>query len=111
MKKFNTTTISLYAALAVLVAAPIIAGETNSTIPFGGYLENGRGGSYGAKCTIASMDEARMVVEGFLTGHDLRIGAMEEHPLFFRAELIDRFGTVKDVVIVNKVNSRVRSAY
>lgn len=111
MKKFYKTTMILYAALTVLVAVPVTAGEAKSSIPFGGYLEKGRSGYYGAKTTITSLDEARRVVEGFLVCHDLRIGAMEEHQRFFRAELVDKHGTVKDVVIVNKFNGRVRSAY
>jgi hypothetical protein len=39
------------------------------------------------------------------------VTAMDERPRFFRAEIIDGNGTVRDVVIVNKSNGRVRSTY
>lgn len=111
MKKPYKTTIILYAALAFLITAPAFAGETVFSIPFGGYSKNGKCGFYGSKVPITSVEEARKVIEEFIVGHDLRIGAIEEHPSFFRAELIDGNGAVQDVVIFNKVNGRIRSAY
>jgi hypothetical protein len=36
---------------------------------------------------------------------------MIERPRFFRAELVDDNDTVRDVVIVDKINGRVRSTY
>ena len=98
-------------ALVVLMAAPVYAENARSPIPFGGYQINGKCGCYGEKAPIKSADEARKVIEGFLVGHDLRIGAMEERPNFFRVKLVDGNGIVRDVVIVNKDNGRVRSTY
>lgn len=111
MKKSYKTVIALYASLTVLMAAPVFAEQADSPIPFGGYHKKGRCGLYGAKVAIKTAEEARKVIEEFLVGHNLRIGAMDERPRFFRAELVDSSGIVRDVVIVNKVNGRVRSAY
>ena len=98
-------------ALVVLMAAPVFADDARSPIPFGGYQKNGKCGCYGEKAPIKSADEARKVIEGFLVGHDLRIGAMEERPNFFRVQLLDSNGIVRDVIIIHKVNGRVRSTY
>ncbi|WP_173202472.1 hypothetical protein [Geobacter sp. SVR] len=111
MKKPHITSITLYATLAVLMTTPAFAKEPNSLIPFGGYQKNGKCGCYGAKATIKTAAEARKVIEGFLIGHDLHIGFMDERPGFFRVELVDGNGTVRDVVIVHKNNGRVRSTY
>ena len=102
---------ALFAFLAVLMATPVFAGQTQSPIPFGGYRKDGKCGCYGAKAAIKSADEARKVVEGFLVGHDLHIGSIDERPRFFKVELVDINGTVHDVVIVQKNNGRVRSTY
>ena len=111
MRNPSKATIMLYVVLGALMAAPAFADDARSPIPFGGYQRNGRCGFYGAKATIKTADEARKVIEGFLAGHDLRIGAMDERPRFFRAELLDGNGIVRDVVILNKFNGRVRSIY
>lgn len=98
-------------ALAVLMAAPTFSEEILSPIPFGGYRNNGKCGCYGTKTAIKTAEEARKVIEEFLVGHDLRIGAMLERPRFFKAELVDGNGSIRDVVIVDKLNGRVRSIY
>jgi len=111
MKSPRKLDLVIIMALVVLVAAPVFADDARSPIPFGGYQKNGKCGCYGEKNPIKSIDEARKVIEGFLVGHDLRIGAMEERPNFFRVKLVDGNGIVRDVVIVNKDNGRVRSTY
>lgn len=111
MKHPSNHIILLYTALAALLAAPAVADESSSPIPFGGYMKNGRCGFYGARAAVKTAAEARRIIEDFLEGHYLQIGAMDERPRFFRAELVDKNGTVRDVVVVNKVNGRVRSIY
>ncbi len=91
------------------MVASALAEQTGSPIPFGGYHKDGKCGCYGAKSAIKTADEARKVIEGFLVGHDLRIGVMDEFPRFFRAELMDGNGAMQDVVIVDKITGRVRS--
>lgn len=103
--------IVLYAALVILMAAPVFAEQAGSPIPFGGYRKNGKCGYYGARTTIKTAEEARKIIEEFLIDGDLRISSMAERPRFFKAELVDKNGIVRDVVIVNKVNGRVRSTY
>lgn len=111
MKIPYKTMITLYAALVILMAAPAFAERGGSQIPFGGYRKNGRCGYYGIRTVIETAEEARKIIEEFLVGGDLRISSMEEKPRFFKAELVDKNGAVRDVVIVNKVNGRVRSIY
>jgi len=101
----------LYALLAVLMVAPAYAEPNGSPIPFGGYRKNGRCGCYGAKVAITTEKEARKVVEEFLVGSDLHIGNMIEHPRFFKAELLDGNGVLRDIVIVDRRNGRIRSIY
>lgn len=98
-------------ALALLVAVPAFSDDSASSIPFGGYHHRGKCGCYGARAVIRTENEARKVIERFLTDHNLRIGAMSERPRFFRAELVDEKGAVRDVVIVDKSNGRIRSIY
>lgn len=102
---------AFFVFLAVQMVTLAFAGQTQSPIPFGGYQKNGKCGCYGAKTAIKTADEARKVIEGFLVGHDLHIGSIDERPKFFRVQLLDRDGTVHDVVIVHKDNGRVRSTY
>ena len=109
MKNQHKNVITMYAALALLIASPVFAEQGDSPIPYGGYLKNGKCGCYGARAAIKTADEARKVIEEFLVGHDLRIGAMVERPRFFRAELVDENGVLRDVVIVDKITGRVRS--
>lgn len=111
MKHPRKNIILLYTALTTLMAASAFAEESRSPIPFGGYMKNGRCGCYGARVAVKTAAEARKIIEVFLEGHDLQIGAMDERPRFFRAELLDRNGTVRDVVIVHKANGRIRSTY
>ena len=96
-------------AFFVLMAAPAFSEQPGSPIPFGGYRKDGTCGCYGTKSAIKTADDARKVIEGFLVGHDLRIGVMDEFPRFFKAELVDGNGAMRDVVIVDKINGRVRS--
>ncbi len=109
MKRPCKTVMKTFMAFGVLMVAPAFAELADSPIPFGGYRKDGKCGCYGTKAAVKTADEARNVIEGFLIGHDLRIGAMDEFPRFFRAELVDGNGTVRDVVIVDKINGRVRS--
>ena len=111
MRKSCKNRILLLAALAPLTTVPAFAEEMISPIPYGGYCKNGKCGCYGAKATIKTAVEARRIIEEFLSGHDLWVGAMIEHPRFFRAELVDGNGIIRDVVIVDKINGRVRSIY
>jgi len=90
--------------------APSLAARVDSPIPYGGYHKEGKCGCYGAKTAIATAAEARSIISGFLSGHDLQIGNMTERPRFFRAELVDSKGKVRDVVIVDKLTGRIRSA-
>jgi len=111
MKSPGMTVITCCLGLVVLMVAPAFPEGADSPIPFGGYSNDGKCGCYGAKVPIKTIEDARKVIEKFIAGHDLRIGVMTEKPGYFRAELVDGNGTVRDLVIVNKVNGRVRSAY
>lgn len=103
--------LTIYLISAVLVTAPVFADDTISPIPFGGYIQDGKCGCYGAKVSVKTVNEARIIIEKFIEGHDLHIGAMDERPRYFRAELLDNNGTIRDVVIVHKANGRIRSTY
>lgn len=111
MRKPCENNILLLAALAtlIIVPAPAFAEEMISPIPFGGYHKDGKCGCYGTKSAIKTIGEARKIIEGFLAGHDLHTGVMIEFPRFFKAELVDGNGVIRDVVIVDKINGRVRS--
>lgn len=107
----RTIPLTLLAGAALTIAAPAFAEPPGFTVPFGGYHRGGRCGMYGARARIMSADEARKVIEQFIAGQELQIGALIERPRFFRAELLDRERIVRDVVIVDKSTGRIRSAY
>lgn len=95
--------------LTALMAAPALAEQSGSPIPFGGYRKDSKCGCYGTKAAVKSADQARKIIQGFLLNQDLRISAMYEFPRFFKADLVDANGTLNDVVIVDKITGRVRS--
>lgn len=111
MKNPRNMDLVITMALVILLATPTFAENARSLIPFGGYLEQGKCGCYGAKTAIKTADEARKVVEEFLVGHDLHTGSIDERPNFFKVDLLDRNGIVQDVVIVHKDTGRVRLAH
>lgn len=101
--------VMLWLAGHVAIATTVYADQLDSPIPFGGYHGNGKCGCYGTKTAIKTAAEARKIVEGFLAGHDLHIGGIDERPRFFRIVLVDGNKTVRDIVIVDKLTGRVRS--
>ncbi len=111
MKNASRTVITSVTAVIIFMAAPAHSGQPTSPIPYGGYHDDGKCGCYGARAAVKTAADARKIIEGFLAGHDLSIGAMEERPRFFRALLVDGTGAVRDVVIVDKLTGRIRSIY
>lgn len=79
---------------------------------YGEYCCGYRGGWYGAKRTVRTAEEARDILIRFFTPYsNLKIGAINERPSFFEAEIIDRSGEVVDHLIIDKRTGRIRSIY
>lgn len=109
MIKLGKSVITTSATLISLMVAPAFTAQTGSPIPYGGYRKDGNCGCYGAKAGVKTAAEARKIIEAFLVGHAMRIGVIEERPRFFRAELVDDNGEARDIVVVDRLNGRVRS--
>jgi len=72
-----------------------------------------RGGPYGGRNPVATIDQARQAIEKCLAtrGQRLYTGKIKENTLYFEVEVLDRNGTMTDEVIIHKRNGRVRSIY
>jgi hypothetical protein len=72
-----------------------------------------RGGPYGGRNPVATVDQARQAIEKCLAtrGQGLYTGKIKENTLYFEVEVLDRNGAMVDEVIIHKRNGRVRSIY
>jgi hypothetical protein len=72
-----------------------------------------RGGPYGGRNPVATVDQARQAIEKCLAtrGQGLYTGKIKENRLYFEVEVLDRNGAMVDEVIIHKRNGRVRSIY
>ncbi|MDA8077601.1 MAG: hypothetical protein M0Z79_01560 [Nitrospiraceae bacterium] len=75
--------------------------------PYGGF----RGGAYGEKRAVATVDDARRILHEYFGKRGLRVGDIREKELYFEADILDPRGAVVDKVIVNRRNGRIRSIY
>jgi hypothetical protein len=81
---------------------------------YGDYSASQRWGWYGAKRNIKTQVEAKELLEKILLEHmrimHLQIGKIREKPRFYEADII-RQGVRIDIIIIDKRNGRIRSAY
>lgn len=81
---------------------------------YGDYSPSQRWGWYGAKRNIKTQVEAKELLEKILLEHmrimHLQIGKIREKPRFYEADII-RQGVRIDIIIIDKRNGRIRSAY
>lgn len=75
--------------------------------------ESRRGGPYGARTPVATIEEARQAIEKCLSirNQGLHAGRTLDNRGYFEIEVMDRNGAVVDHLIVVKRNGRVRSIY
>jgi hypothetical protein len=72
-----------------------------------------RGGPYGERNPVATVEQARQVIEkcSAIRNQGLHAGKIKENPVYFQAEILDRNGAMVDEAIIHKRNGRVRSIY
>jgi hypothetical protein len=72
-----------------------------------------RGGPYGERNPVATVEQARQVIEkcSAIRNQEFHAGKIKENPVYFQAEILDRNGAMVDAVIIHKRNGRVRSIY
>jgi|GEM_PF-4923960 len=75
--------------------------------------ESRRGGPYGARTPVATVDQARQAIEKCLSvrNQGLHAGRTLDNRGYFEVEVMDRNGAIVDRLIVMKQNGRVRSIY
>jgi hypothetical protein len=72
-----------------------------------------RGGPYGERNPVTTVEQARQVIEkcSAIRNQELHAGKIKENPVYFQAEILDRNGAMVDEVIIHKRNGRARSIY
>jgi hypothetical protein len=82
-------------------------------MPYGHTCPGMKWGPYGAPMPVKTADEARQAIERYYigSGESMRTGHIEEERWYFRADVIDRTGSVVDTVIIDKRTGRIRSIY
>lgn len=82
-------------------------------MPYGQYCPGGGWGPYGARKAVRTAEEAKQVVEAYFAPlkKGVRAGKIEERPLYFEVEIIDKQGVSIDKTIVDKRTGRIRSIY
>lgn len=70
-----------------------------------------RGDWYGARQPVAGATEARGLLQNYFAGQEYTVSDVIEKKWGFRAEILDKNGTVVDRVMIDKRTGRIRSLY
>lgn len=76
---------------------------------FGGYCRGSDWGWYGARKQVKTAKEAKMLVQEYFAGEDVKVGKIMDRKHFFEVDIHDTKGKLIDVVIVDKRTGRIRS--
>lgn len=68
-----------------------------------------RGDWYGASQPVANSEEARGLLLTFFSGKEYHVSAITERKWGFKADILDKNGTVVDRVMIDKRTGRIRS--
>jgi hypothetical protein len=68
-----------------------------------------RGDWYGASQPVANVEEARELLQSFFTGKEYHVSEITEKKWGFKADILDKNGTVVDRVMIDKRSGRIRS--
>ncbi|MDQ7786652.1 MAG: hypothetical protein RDU01_03510 [Thermodesulfovibrionales bacterium] len=86
--------------------------QTECQPTYGDYKRGDKWGWYGAKKVVKNPVEAQQVLERFFIHHrTLKVGIIKERIHFYEAHIINVNGTLVDIIIIDKRNGRIRSAY
>lgn len=70
-----------------------------------------RGDWYGARQPVANAAEARGLFQNYFAGQEYTVSEVVEKKWGFKAEILDKSGTVVDRVMIDKRTGRIRSLY
>ncbi|MHB8122069.1 MAG: hypothetical protein ACYDG4_07930 [Desulfuromonadaceae bacterium] len=70
-----------------------------------------RGDLYGARQPVTDATEARKLLLQYFAGEEYTVSEVTERRWGFKAEIIDKDGTVVDRVMIDKRSGRIRSLY
>lgn len=70
-----------------------------------------RGDWYGARRPVTGAPEARKLLLHYFAGQEYAVSEVTERRWGFKADLIDKDGTVVDRVMIDKRSGRIRSLY
>lgn len=70
-----------------------------------------RGDWYGARQPVADATEAHRLLQNYFDGQKYSVSEVIEKKWGFKAEILDKSGTVVDRVLIDKRTGRIRSLY
>lgn len=70
-----------------------------------------RGDWYGARQPVANAAEARGLLLNYFAGQEYTVSGVIEKKWGYKAEILDKSGTVVDRVMIDKRTGRIRSLY
>ncbi|MFZ5906919.1 MAG: hypothetical protein ACOYVJ_05865 [Nitrospirota bacterium] len=86
--------------------------QTECQPTYGDYKRGDKWGWYGARKVVRNPVEAQQLLDKFFIHHrNLKIGIIKERIHFYEAHIINRNGVLVDIIIIDKRNGRIRSAY
>ncbi|MCG2720811.1 MAG: hypothetical protein L6290_02190 [Thermodesulfovibrionales bacterium] len=86
--------------------------QTECQPTYGDYKRGDKWGWYGAKKVVRNPVEAQQLLEKFFIHHrTLKVGIIKERIYFYEAHIINVNGTLVDIIIIDKRNGRIHSAY
>lgn len=114
MSRFRIFRILPGVGIAAILSMFTVAGAAEDGVsrrPFGGYCQEGRGGDYGARTPVPTVEDARRILLRYYAGTKQRVGPLTEHSHHFRAQILDAGARLIDVVIIDRHTGRIRSIY
>jgi hypothetical protein len=77
--------------------------------PYGAYCPKRHADRYGARQPVHSAAEARERLLQLFGADQVTISNLEERPRHFKANIVDKNGTLLDTVIIDRRSGRIRS--
>lgn len=77
--------------------------------PYGAYCPKRHADRYGARQPVTTAAEARERLLQFFGADQVTVTNIVELPRHFKADILDRNGTLLDTVIIDRRNGRIRS--
>jgi hypothetical protein len=77
--------------------------------PYGAYCPKRHADHYGARQPVHTKTEARERLQQLFGADQVTVSDLEERPRHFKANIVDKNGTLLDTVIIDRRSGRIRS--